>query len=136
MKLSSSDTSGRPGSYEPASRAPGGPNDPPRESSPPKASALRALTVIEEHTTRVALAMEHGLAEGDAVSALARLRREVNTFQDHLVKARLEHFREGDSRQRARAAEVLDLLESRCLSNLQNAGLTAAQAGHRDEGKQ
>ena len=97
---------------------------------------MRVLTVIEEHVTNVAHAVEQGLEEKDAVSALAGLRREVTAFQDHLVKARLEHFHgNGDPRQRARAAEVLDLLESTCQSNLQSAGLTTAQASHRDEGK-
>jgi len=135
VKHSSSGTSGRPGSREPASRAPGAPNDPP-ESSPPKASALRALTVIEEHTTRVNRAMEHGLAEGDAVSALARLRREVAELQDQLVKARLEHFLGStDAAQRATAAELLDLLESRCRMDLQKARVIPANVGQRDEGK-
>lgn len=97
---------------------------------------MRTLTVIEEHTTRVAHAMEHGLAEGDAVSALVGLRREVAELQDQLVKARLEHFlARADAEQRARAAEVLDLLESRGRTDLQKARITPTQVGQRDEGK-
>ena len=135
MKHSSSDTSGRPGSREPASRVLGGPNDP-LEPSSPKASALRTLTLIEEHTTRVTRAMEHGLAEGDAVSALARLRREVAELQDQLVKARLEQFLGStDAAQRATAAELLDLLENRCRTDLRKARVIPAYVGQRDEGK-
>jgi hypothetical protein len=80
--------------------------------------------------------MEHGLAEGDAVSALVGLRREVAELQDQLVKARLEHFlARADAEQRARAAEVLDLLESRGRTDLQKARITPTQVGQRDEGK-
>ena len=94
---------------------------------------MRALTVIEEHVTRVAHAVELGLEEKDAVSALARLRREVTTFQDHLVKARLEHFLGStDAAQRATAAELLDLPESRCRTDLQKARVIPAHVGQRD----
>ena len=135
MKHSSSGASGRPGSHEPASRAPGGSNDP-AESSSPKAGTLRSLRVIEEHTMRVARAVEHGLPEGDAVSALARLRREVAELQDQLVKARLEHFLGStDAAQRATAAELLDLLESRHRTDLPKARVIPATVGRKGEGR-
>jgi hypothetical protein len=84
--------------------------------------AVRALGLIEEHMAHVGKAIEHELREKEAISALSRLRREVTALQMQFVKARLEHFRgSADARQRARAAEVLDLLESRCETNLQDA---------------
>lgn len=98
-----------------------------RDSASAKASAVRALTLIEDHMARVANAMAHGLTERDAFSALTRLRREVTALQSQLIKARLEQFRRSaGTRQRARAAEVLDLLESRCEANLQSAEATGA----------
>ncbi len=82
-----------------------------------KASAVRALTVIETHAAGVARALEDGMGEKEAVSALAGLRREVMEFESHLAKARLEHLRvNGDPTQRSRAAELLHLLNGRELA--------------------
>ncbi len=133
MNSSFLSASGRPGSCE---NAKGGdrPNEY-RGSASAKASAVRALTLIENHMARVANAMEHGLRERDAFCALTRLRREITALQSQLIKARLEQFRRSaDARQRARAAEVLDLLESRCEPNLQNAESTPA-ISEKDEGR-
>ena len=86
-----------------------------------RAQAVRALAVIEEYVLRAGDAVEHDLAEKDVLSALSALRRQVTALEMRLVKARLEHFRgSADARQRARAAEVLDLLESRRETNLQD----------------
>lgn len=72
-------------------------------------------------------AIEHGLAEKDVLSALSALRRQVTALELGLVKSRLEHFRESaDARQRARAAEVLDLLEGRRETNLQDPEVSVA----------
>lgn len=91
--------------------------------------AVRALALIEEHMAHLGKAIEHDLREDEAISALSRLRREVAALQMQFVKARLEHFRgSADARQRARATEVLDLLESRCETNLQDAAVPPAHA--------
>ena len=87
-----------------------------------RAEAARALAVIEEYVLRAGDAIEHDLTEKDVLSALSALRRQVTALEMRLVKARLEHFRgSADARQRARAAEVLDLLECRRETNLQDA---------------
>jgi len=83
--------------------------------------AVRALAVIEEYVLRAGDAIEHDLAEKDVLSALSALRRQVTALQMRLVKARLEHFQgSADARRPARATEVLDLLESRSETNLQD----------------
>jgi len=85
-----------------------------------RAQAVRALAVIEEYVLRAGDAIEHDLAEKDVLKALSALRRQVTVLEMRLVKARLEHFLgSADARQRARAAEVLGLLESRRETNLQ-----------------
>ena len=87
-----------------------------------RAQAVRALAVIEEYVLRAGDAVEHDLAEKDLLSALSALRRQVTALELELVKSRLEHFRgSADEGQRARAAEVLDLLECRRETNLQDA---------------
>jgi len=84
------------------------------------AQAVRALAVIEEYVLRAGDAIEHDLAEKDVLKALSALRRQVTVLEMRLVKARLEHFLgSADARQRARAAEVLGVLESRRETNLQ-----------------
>ena len=84
-----------------------------------RAQAVRALAVIEEYVLRAGDAIEHDLAEKDVLKALSALRRQVTVLEMRLVKSRLEHFRGcADARQRARAAEVLGLLESRRETNL------------------
>jgi len=86
-----------------------------------RSQAVRALAVMEEYVLRAGDAIEHDVAEKDVLSALSALRRQVTALQMRLVKARLEHFQgSADARQRARAAEVLDLLESRRETNLQD----------------
>ena len=85
-----------------------------------RAEAARALAVIEEYVLRAGDAIEHDLAEKDVLKALSALRRQVTVLEMRLVKARLEHFLgSADARQRARAAEVLGVLESRREINLQ-----------------
>jgi len=92
-----------------------------------RAQAVRALAVIEEYVLRAGDAVEHDLAEKDVLSALSALKRQVTAFELELVKSRLEHFRgSADARQRARAAEVLDSLESRRETNLQVAEVDMA----------
>ena len=89
------------------------PNEDPGPASA-RAQTVRALAVIEEYVLRAGDAVEHDLAEKDVLSALSALKRQVTAFELELVKSRLEHFRgSADARQRARAAEVLDLLEGR-----------------------
>ena len=86
-----------------------------------RAQTARALAVIEEYVLRAGDALEHDLAEKDVLKALSALRRQVSALEMGLVKSRLEHFRRSaDARQRARAAEVLDLLEARRETNLQD----------------
>ena len=89
----------------------------PNEDSGPasaRAQAVCALAVTEEYLLRAGDAIEQDLAEKDVLSALSALRRQVTALELGLVKSRLEHFRgSADARQRARAAEVLDLLEGR-----------------------
>ena len=86
-----------------------------------RAPAVRALAIIEEYVLRAGDAIEHDLAEKDVLKALSALRRQVTVLEMRLVKSRLEHFRgSADARLRARAADVLDLLESRSETNLQD----------------
>ena len=92
-----------------------------------RAQTARALAVIEEYVLRAGDALEHDLAEKDVLKALSALRREVTALEMRLVKARLEHFRgSADARQRARATEVLGLLESRCEASLQDPEVSMA----------
>jgi len=92
-----------------------------------RAQAVRALAFIEEYVLRAGDAIEHDLAEKDVLKALSALRRQVTVLEMRLVKSRLEHFRgSADARQRARAAEVLDLLESRREPNLQDPEVSVA----------
>ena len=92
-----------------------------------RARAVRALAVTEEYVLRAGDAIGHDFAEKDVLSALSALRRQVTVLEMRLVKSRLEHFRgSADARQRARAAEVLDLLESRCETNLQDPEVSMA----------
>ena len=86
-----------------------------------RAQAVRALAVIEEYVLRAGDAIDHDLAGKDVLNALSALRRRVTALEMRLIKSRLDHFRgDADARQRARAAEVLDLLESRSETNLQD----------------
>ena len=86
-----------------------------------RAQAVRALAVVEEYVSRAGDAIEQDLAEKDVLSVLSALRRQVTALQMRLVKARLEHFQgSADARRPARATEVLDLLESRSETNLQD----------------
>ena len=102
------------------------PNEDPGPASA-RAQTVRALAVIEEYVLRAGDAIEHDLAEKDVLSALSALRRQVTVLEMRLVKSRLEHFRgSADARQRARAAEVLDLLESRREPNLQDPEVSVA----------
>ena len=101
-----------------------------REEAPSKSSALTALAAIEEHTTRLAGAIERGLAEGDTVGALARLRQELTEFENQLVRGRLDCLIGGDNpRLRARAADVGQLLESRRRPTRQLSSSTKSRAG-------
>src|SRR3990170_2952210 len=97
-----------------------------------RAQAVRALAVIEQYVSRAGDAIEHDLAEKDVLSVLSALRRQVAVLEMRLVKARLEHFQgSADARRPARAAEVLDLLESRRATNLQDAEVSPYPSGSR-----
>ncbi|MDP2673886.1 MAG: hypothetical protein Q8Q00_03155 [Dehalococcoidia bacterium] len=101
-------------------------------SASARSQAVRALAVIEEHVLRAGDAIEHDLAEKDVFKALSALRGQVTALELGLVKSRLEHFRGGaDEGERARATEVLDLLESRRETRLQDAEVSLCPSGSR-----